>query len=73
MAKWGRDNTELKTWGNYPDRADYRTHNESLSVEFGKTFTKDNGLFLEPEAQMVFGHLGSKDYTTWKDRPYGRL
>lgn len=64
VAKWGRDDTELKTWGNYPDRADYRTHNESLSVEFGKTFTKDNGLFLEPEAQMVFGHLGSKDYTT---------
>ena len=64
VAKWGRDDTELKSWGNYPDRADYRTHNESLSVEFGKTFTKDNGLFLEPEAQMVFGHLGSKDYTT---------
>ena len=64
VAKWGRDDTELKSWGNYPDRADYRTHNESISVEFGKTFTKDNGLFLEPEAQMVFGHLGSKDYTT---------
>ena len=64
VAKWGRDDTELKSWGNYPDRADYRIHNESLSVEFGKTFTKDNGLFLEPEAQMVFGHLGSKDYTT---------
>ena len=64
VAKWGRDDTELKTWGNYPDRADYRTHNESFSVELGKTFTKDNGLFLEPEAQMVFGHLGSKDYTT---------
>lgn len=24
----------------------------------------DNGFFLEPQAQMVFGHLGSKDYTT---------
>lgn len=68
VAKWGRDDTELKSWGNYPDRADYRTHNESLSVEFGKTFPKDNGLFLEPEAQMVFGYLGSKDYTTCRGK-----
>ena len=64
VAKWGRDDTELHSWGGYPDSANYRTWNESLSVEFGKTFTGDNGLFLEPEAQMVFGHLGSKDYTT---------
>lgn len=64
VAKWGRDDTELHSWGRYPDSANYRTWNESLSVEFGKTFTGDNGLFFEPEAQMVFGHLGSKDYTT---------
>ena len=64
VAKWGRDDTELHSWGGYPDSANYRTWNESLSLEFGKTFTGDNGLFFEPEAQMVFGHLGSKDYTT---------
>ena len=64
VAKWGRDDTELHSWGGYPDSANYRTWNESLSVEFGKTFTRDNGLFFEPEAQMVFGHLGGKDYTT---------
>lgn len=64
VAKWGRDDTKLHSWGGYPDSANYRTWNESLSVEFGKTFTGDNGLFFEPEAQMVFGHLGSKDYTT---------
>lgn len=64
VAKWGRDDTELHSWGGWPDSANYRTWNESLSVEFGKTFTGDNGLFFEPEAQMVFGHLGSKDYTT---------
>lgn len=64
VAKWGRDDTELHSWGGYPDSANYRTWNESLSMEFGKTFTGDNGLFFEPEAQMVFGHLGRKDYTT---------
>lgn len=64
VAKWGRDDTSLKSWGGYPDSANYRTHNESLSVEWGKTFTRDDGLFVEPEAQMVFGHLRSKNYTT---------
>ena len=68
VAKWGRDDTNLHTWGGWPDSANYRTWNESLSAEFGKTFTGDNGLFLEPEAQMVFGHLGSKDYTTRRGR-----
>lgn len=64
VAKWGRDDTSLKSWGGYPDSANYRTHNESLSVEWGKTFTRDDGLFVEPEARMVFGRLGSKNYTT---------
>lgn len=68
VAKWGRDDTELRTRGGWPDSANYRTWNESLSVEWGKTFTRDDGLFLEPEAQMVFGHLGSKDYTTRRGR-----
>ena len=68
VAKWGRDDTELRTRGGWPDSANYRTWNESLSVEWGKTFTRDDGLFLEPEAQVVFGRLGSKDYTTCRGR-----
>ena len=68
VAKWGRDDTNLHTWGGWPDSASYRTRSESLSVEWGKTFTRDDGLFLEPEAQMVFGRLGSKDYTTRRGR-----
>lgn len=68
VAKWGRNDTELHTRGGWPDSANYRTRSESFSVEWGKTFTKDDGLFLEPEAQMVFGRLGSKDYTTSRSR-----
>lgn len=68
VAKWGRDDTSLRTWGDYPDKADYRTRSESLSVEWGKTFTRNDGLFLEPEAQMVLGRLASKDYTTSRGR-----
>ncbi|WP_281519957.1 autotransporter outer membrane beta-barrel domain-containing protein [Acidaminococcus timonensis] len=65
---WGRDDTSLRTWGGYPDRADYRTRSESLSVEWGKTLTRNDGFFLEPEAQMVLGRLASKDYTTSRGR-----
>lgn len=68
VAKWGRNDTELHTRGSWPDSANYRTRSESLSVEWGKTFTRDDGLFLEPEAQMVFGRQGSKDYTTSRGR-----
>lgn len=68
VAKWGRNDTELHTRGGWPDSANYRTRSESLSVEWGKTFTRDDGLFLEPEAQMIFGRLGSKDYTTSRGR-----
>ena len=65
VAKVGRDDTTLHSYGQYPDSASFRTREESLSVEYGRTHTlNDKGLFLEPEAQIVFGHLGSKDYTT---------
>ena len=65
VAKVGRDDTTLHSYGQYPDSASFRTREESLSVEYGRTHTlNDKGLFLEPQTQMVFGHLDSKDYTT---------
>lgn len=65
VAKVGRDDTTLHSYGQYPDSASFRTREESLSVEYGRTHTlNDKGLFLEPQAQIVFGHLDSKDYTT---------
>ena len=65
VAKVGRDDTTLHSYGQYPDSASFRTREESLSVEYGRTHTlNDKGLFLEPQAQMVFGHLDKKDYTT---------
>lgn len=64
-AKVGRDDSTLHSYGQYPDSASFRSREESLSVEYGRTHTlNDKGLFLEPQAQIVFGHLDSKDYTT---------
>lgn len=65
VAKWGRDDSNLHTYGPYADNANFRTDSESLSVEYGKT-TKlnDHGLFIEPQAQLVLGRLNDKDFTT---------
>ncbi|WP_353888202.1 autotransporter outer membrane beta-barrel domain-containing protein [uncultured Acidaminococcus sp.] len=36
-----------------------------MSVEYGQTIPRGNkGWFVEPQAQFVFGHLGSNGYTT---------
>lgn len=69
VAKWGRDDSNLHTYGPYADSANFRTSSESLSVEYGKT-TKLNGhgLFLEPQAQLVLGRLNGKDFTTTRGK-----
>lgn len=69
VAKWGRDDANLHTFGPYPDQASYRTRAASLSLEYGKTMKlNDKGLFLEPQAQLVYGHLGSTHYTTAREK-----
>ena len=65
VAKIGRNDTTLHTYGEYADRASYREDEKSLSVEYGKTLDiGSEGYFFEPQAQIVFGHLGSNSYTT---------
>lgn len=65
VAKVGRNDTSLHTYGEYADRASYREDEKSLSLEYGKTLSIGNeGYFFETQAQFVFGHLGSNSYTT---------
>ena len=65
VARTGRDDAQIRTYGPYADRADFRAHDASVSVEYGRTHKLDaKGLFLEPEAQFQWGHLGSTHYTT---------
>ena len=69
VAKWGRDDVDFHTFGSYPDQVNYRTRAASLSLEYGKTMKlNDKGLFLEPQAQLVYGHLGSTHYTTVREK-----
>ena len=65
VAKIGQFNSDVKSHGDYPDKADYKNSAYSLSVEHGKTIELDtNGQFIEPQVQLILGRLGSADYTT---------
>lgn len=45
VARRGRDDAQIRTYGPYADRADFRTQDTSLSVEYGRTHKlNDKGL-----------------------------
>lgn len=66
VARLGQFDTDLKSYGDYPDKASYKSRAYSLSVEYGKIIelNKKAGTFIEPQAQFIMGHLGSSSYTT---------
>ena len=69
VARYNRDDAHVSTYGGYPDRADWRSHDISASVEYGRTIpVNDNGYFVEPQAQFQLGHLGGYDYTTLRGK-----
>ena len=63
-ARAGNFSTDLESYGDYPDKASYKQHAYSVSVEYGKRFDMAKGMFIEPNAQFTLGRLGSIDYTT---------
>ena len=63
-ARYGMVSTDLESYGDYPDKAEYKQHAYSVSVEYGKRFELEKGFFIEPNAQFSLGRLGSIDYTT---------
>lgn len=66
VLKHGRIYGDVKTWGQYPDSGDYETKATSLSVEYNKRFEQRQGFFIEPQAQLVYGHINGNSYTTAK-------
>lgn len=63
-ARYGMVSTDLESYGDFPDKAEYKQHAYSVSVEYGKRFDMERGFFVEPQAQFTLGRLGSIDYTT---------
>ena len=63
-ARYGMVSTDLESYGDFPDKAEYKQHAYSVSVEYGKRLELEKGFFVEPQAQFTLGRLGSIDYTT---------
>ena len=63
-ARVGNFSTDLESYGDYPDKASYKQHAYSFSVEYGKRFDFEAGFFVEPQAQFTLGRLAGIDYTT---------
>ena len=66
VTRFGQFDTDIRSYGDYPDKAKAKSHAYSLSVEYGKTIelNKAQGTFIEPQAQLIVGRLGSSSYTT---------
>ena len=66
VARIGQFDTDIASYGDYPDKASNKNHAYSLSVEYGKTLvlSKKACTFIEPQAQLIMGRLGSSSYTT---------
>ena len=64
VLRAGKLRTDMHSNGTFKDSFDYDAWSYSASYEVGKTFRKENGWFVEPQAQLVYGHLAGGDYTT---------
>ena len=63
-ARAGIFDTDLKSYGDNPDKTSYKEHAYSISVEYGQRFDYRQGLFFEPQAQFTLGRLSGISYTT---------
>ena len=66
IAKAARLKNEFDVLGG-AGKGDYETNGYSLSAEYGKRFTKDNGFWIEPQVELTYGYVGAVDYLTKND------
>ena len=66
IARYARLDNEYKTVGAGVGDADYKENAYSLSAEYGKRFTGDNGFWIEPQVELTYGTVGGVDYLTNK-------
>ena len=64
VLKHGKIKGEVETFGRITDSGDFDTKGTSLSVEYNKRMNQDNGIFIEPQAQLTLGHINGNKYTT---------
>ncbi|MCC8158053.1 MAG: autotransporter outer membrane beta-barrel domain-containing protein [Phascolarctobacterium sp.] len=66
VARYGHFDTDINSYGDYPDKANNKNHAYSLSIEYGKTIelSEKRGTFIEPQVQFIMGRMSSSSYTT---------
>lgn len=66
VAKIGQFDADIKSYGDYPDKASYKNRAYSVSIEYGKTIelSEKSGTFVEPQLQFIAGRLENSEYTT---------
>lgn len=65
LGSYGTISNNTESYGEYPDAADSHGKAYRLSIEHGRTIDLDQqGAFIEPQAQLIFGRLGGRNYST---------
>ena len=63
IAKYAKLEHEFDVLGGI-GKGDYEANGYSVSAEYGKRFTKDNGFWVEPQVQLSYGKVGAVSYAT---------
>ena len=63
IGKYARLDTDYHVIGGVGD-GDYDTNAYSFSAEYGKRFHGQQGLWIEPQAELTYGRVDSADYTS---------
>ncbi len=63
IAKYARLDHDFDVNGG-AGSGDYDTNGYSVSAEYGKRFTQNNGMWIEPQVELTYGKIGSANYTT---------
>lgn len=63
VAKYARLDHDFDVTGDLLS-GEYEANGYSVSAEYGKRFRNDKGLWIEPQIQFTYGHVGSADYVS---------
>ena len=63
IAKYARLDNEFDVAGRLFS-GDYKTNGYSVSAEYGKRFTQNSGLWIEPQVQLTYGKVSAASYLT---------
>ncbi len=69
-AKFGKVKNEYKVYNEISQRltGDYSANAYSLSAQYGKRFTQENGSYIEPQAELTWSRVNGDDYNAYRGK-----